>query len=109
MLRLKSDLATGQERVHCTPARSYTAAEVRTDLAGRFDRYKTGEATLKSLREIRSARQKSLVAARRQARGHAGLQAAVAGRGREPGSPIADAGRRQGHEHYQFDDSDWAG
>jgi len=63
ILRLKADVASG-EPVFTYVGRSYTAAEVRTDLANRFDRYKTSEATLASLREIRNARQKSMTAAR---------------------------------------------
>ena len=62
LLRLKADLATGKgEFIYA--GRTYTADEVRTDLASRFDRYKTGEATWASLVEIRGARQKSLTAA----------------------------------------------
>ena len=36
--------------------RVYTAERVRMDLANRFERYQTGQATLNSLREIHTAR-----------------------------------------------------
>ncbi len=63
LLRLKEDLAAGGE-TFTYAARSYAADEVRADLAGRFERFKTGEATLESLLEIRDARRNSLEAAR---------------------------------------------
>ncbi len=68
LLRLKNDLATGKgEYVYA--GRTYTADDVRTDLAARFNRYKTGEATLVSLTDIRNARQKSLTAAQHKLEG----------------------------------------
>ena len=46
--------------------RSYTLAEVKTDLVNRLDRCKTSQATLESIKEIRQARRKSLDAARQK-------------------------------------------
>jgi len=63
IMRLKEDLATEQEE-YTYHGRTYTVAQVKTDLANRFERYKTSEATLGSLREIYDARQRSLEAAR---------------------------------------------
>ena len=68
LLRLKTDLTSGKGDFRYA-GRTYTADEVRSDLAHRFERYKTGETTLASLKEIRSARQKSLVAARQKLEG----------------------------------------
>ena len=65
LLRLKTDLASGKSEFRYA-GRTYTAEEVRLDLANRFHRYTTAEATLASLKEVRSARQKSLVAARQK-------------------------------------------
>lgn len=65
MLRLKADLAT-QQVSYEYGNRKYTSAEVKTDLAHRFERYKTHEATLASLRDIRAARSRSLDAARQK-------------------------------------------
>ncbi len=65
LLRLKTDLAAGKSALQYGD-RSYSVDEVKNELAHRFERYKTGDATLASLKEIRSARQKSLAAAREQ-------------------------------------------
>ena len=61
--RLTGDLATGEKVFHYA-GRGYTAGQVKVDLANRFERYKVSEATLGSLREICTARQRSLEAAR---------------------------------------------
>ena len=45
-------------------SRTYTSHEVKRDLAARFERYKTAEATLASKRQILTAREKSVSAAR---------------------------------------------
>ena len=68
LLRLKSDLAGNQDRYEYG-GRTYTVSQVKLDLANRFERYKTGDATLASLREIHSARQNSLEAARQKLEG----------------------------------------
>jgi phage shock protein A len=68
VMRLKNDLATAKATYRYGD-RNYTAAEVRTDLANRFDRFKTGEATLGSLKQVRDARVKSLAAARQKLEG----------------------------------------
>jgi chromosome segregation ATPase len=68
LLRLKTDLGSGKD-VFVYASRNYTADEVKTDMAHRFDRYKTNEATAASLKEIRNARQKSLAAARQKLEG----------------------------------------
>ncbi|HIQ20837.1 MAG TPA: hypothetical protein EYH34_06340 [Planctomycetes bacterium] len=68
ILRLKADLAEGKP-VYTYSGRRYTAEEVKADLAHRFKRYQTSEATLTSLRQICEARQKSLDAARRKLEG----------------------------------------
>ena len=68
LMRLKTDLAKGQD-VYQYAGRSYTAGQVKVDLANRFARYKTGDATLASLTEIRHARIRSLDAARQKLEG----------------------------------------
>jgi chromosome segregation ATPase len=65
ILRLKTDLATAKE-TYSYGGRNYSAAEVKTDLANRFERYKTTEATLASLKQMHDARLKSLAAARQK-------------------------------------------
>ncbi|RMF94543.1 MAG: hypothetical protein D6741_12525 [Planctomycetota bacterium] len=65
ILRLKDDLAGGKvEFVYA--GRKYTADEVKADLAARFERYQTSEATLADLEKIYRARVKSLEAARKK-------------------------------------------
>jgi hypothetical protein len=68
LLRLKTDLATAKNE-YTYAGRTYSADDVRADLANRFNRYKTGEATLTSLTEIRTARQRSLTAAQHKLEG----------------------------------------
>jgi hypothetical protein len=68
LLRLQSDLADGGD-VFRYAGRSYTADQVRTDLANRFERYRTAEDTLTSLRQIHQARMRSLDAAREKLEG----------------------------------------
>ena len=68
IVRLKGDLESGQT-IFVYAGRTYTAGEVKTDLANRFERYKTSEATLASLQGIYDARQRSLDAARQELEG----------------------------------------
>jgi hypothetical protein len=68
ILRLKSDLASNREKFDYA-GRIYTVSQVKQDLGNRFERYKTSDATLASLREIHEARQKSLDAARQKLEG----------------------------------------
>lgn len=68
IMRLKADLATGQERFQYA-SRSYSVQQVKTDLANRFERFKTHDATLASLKEMQQARQRSLEAARQKLEG----------------------------------------
>jgi predicted nucleic acid-binding Zn-ribbon protein len=63
ILRLQADLETGNRKFHYA-SRTYTSGEVRDDLARRFNRFKTADATLDSLRQMRDARSRNLDAAR---------------------------------------------
>ena len=65
IMRLQSDLKTG-ESVFRYAGHRYTAGEVRQDLSRRFARFKTADATLGSLRDMRDARQRNLDAARQK-------------------------------------------
>ncbi|HVX14603.1 MAG TPA: hypothetical protein VHC22_25675 [Pirellulales bacterium] len=68
LMKLKEDLATNKVTFrYC--GRDYTADQVKIDLANRFERYKTNDATLASLREMHRARQASLAAARQKLEG----------------------------------------
>ena len=68
VMRLKDDLSSAKQEFRYA-GRCYTSDQVKVDLANRFERFKTSEATLASLREIRAARQRSLEAARQKLEG----------------------------------------
>lgn len=68
IVKLKTDLGTAQP-MYQYGGRSYTVTQVKLDLAHRFERYKTHDATLASLREIQTARRRSLDAARQKLEG----------------------------------------
>lgn len=65
LMSLKSDAASGKDTFHYA-GRTYSKQQVRIDLANRFGRYKTNEATLTSLRDILNAREQGLSAARQK-------------------------------------------
>lgn len=68
ILALRKDVGGGRGTYQYA-GRVYTPEEVQRDLAQRFERFKTAEATLGSKRQILTARQKSLVAAREKLEG----------------------------------------
>lgn len=65
IMRLQSDLQTGKS-VFRYAGHQYTCNEVKQDLARRFARFKTSDATLGSLCDMRDARQRNLDAARQK-------------------------------------------
>ncbi len=65
IIRLQSDLQTGKS-VFRYAGHQYTAGEVKQDLSRRFARFKTSDATLGSLSDMRDARQRNLDAARQK-------------------------------------------
>ncbi|MGE0607311.1 MAG: hypothetical protein AB7O62_09475 [Pirellulales bacterium] len=68
LMRLRDDLASAKQEFRYA-GRCYTAEQVKVDLANRFERFKTCEATVASLKEIHTARQRSLEAARQKLEG----------------------------------------
>ncbi|NUQ63397.1 MAG: hypothetical protein HUU20_13040 [Pirellulales bacterium] len=68
VMRLKTDL-TSDRKTFVYAGRTYSTDQVKADLASRFDRYKTAEATLASLQDIHRARERSLDAARQKLEG----------------------------------------
>ncbi len=68
ILALRRDVDQGRSTYQYA-SRTYTSNEVKRDLACRFERYKSAEATLASKRQILSAREKSVVAAREKLEG----------------------------------------
>lgn len=104
LMRLRTDLGTDQD-VFKYAGRSYTAGQVKVDLASRFARYKTGSATLDSLRQMHAARQRSVEAARQKLEGmlvvKRQLQVEVENlRARQKMIAASKAGSQ-----YEFDDS----
>jgi chromosome segregation ATPase len=65
ILRLQADLNSGDSVFHYAGHR-YTEGEVKQDLSRRFNRFKTTDATLESMRQMRDARQRNLDAARQK-------------------------------------------
>jgi chromosome segregation ATPase len=65
ILRLKGDLQTGDKTFYYASHR-YTADQVKSDLEGRFERYKVNEATLEKNQKILQVRQQKLEAARQR-------------------------------------------
>lgn len=65
IMRLQADLKTGKS-VFRYAGHSYSDGEVKDDLARRFNRFKTADATLDSLEQMRDARQRNLDAARQK-------------------------------------------
>ncbi len=104
ILKLKSDLAQ-KKSVYQYASRTYTPDEVRGDLSNRFERFKTSDATVASLKEILRARQKSLEAARSKLEGMlaAKRQLQVDVENLEARSQMIAAA--QTTSKYQFDDS----
>jgi chromosome segregation ATPase len=104
ILRLKTDLAAAKD-TYSYGGRNYTAAEVKTDLANRFERYKTAEATLASLKQVRDARVKGLAAADQQLQGMLAQkrQLQVEVENLEARNQMVAAARTT--SNYQFDDS----
>ena len=68
LVRLKNDLST-ESATFQYAGRSYSRDQVKLDLANRFERFKTRDLTLESLREMHAARQRSLDAARQKLEG----------------------------------------
>ncbi|MBN1852364.1 MAG: hypothetical protein JW829_06555 [Pirellulales bacterium] len=67
VLRLQADLSSNQDVYHYA-GQTYTESEVKQDLSRRFERFKTASATLRSLCEMRDARQRNLDAASKKVR-----------------------------------------
>jgi chromosome segregation ATPase len=65
VLKLQSELSSNKQSFEFG-GKAFTVSQVKEDLSNRFERFKTNDATLESLAEIQSARQKSLDAARQK-------------------------------------------
>ena len=104
LLRLQAD-ASSAKTTFTYVGRTYTSDQVKADLANRFERFKTSDATLTSLRQICDARQKSLEAARQKLEGMlaAKRQLEVDVENLEARQKMVEVA--QTTSNYQFDDS----
>jgi chromosome segregation ATPase len=104
VLRLKTDLASGKTEFSYA-GRNYSADDVRGDLANRFERYKTNDATLASLKEIRKSRQKSLEAARQKLEGMLAAKRQLQVDVENLEARLQMVAAAKSTSNYQFDDS----
>lgn len=104
ILKLNNDVASGQATLQYA-GHKYTAAQVKVELANRFDRFKLQDATLVSLRDMHQVRQKSLEAAKQKLDGMlvAKRQLGVEVENLEARLKMLEA--RQTTSNYKFDDS----
>jgi chromosome segregation ATPase len=102
--QLKQDLSSGKRDLQYG-GRRYTVEQVKLDLGQRFERYRTGDATLASLRQMHAARQKGLEAARQKLEGMLASrrQLQVEVENLEARNQMVAAARTT--SNYQFDDS----
>jgi hypothetical protein len=68
ILRLQTELSTEKDSFEFA-GKTFTKEQVKTDLANRFERFKTNEATVASLTSMRTAREKGLAAAQEKLKG----------------------------------------
>ncbi len=104
IMRLNTDLGTG-EGVFRYAGVSYSASEVKIDLANRFKRYQTNEATLASLRQILVARQQSLGAARQKLEGMMAAKRQLKVEVENLEARLQMIAATKASSKYQFDDS----
>jgi len=104
IMRLKTDLSSASP-THTYNGRTYTVKQVKTDLANRFERFKTTDATLASLRDIHSARQKSLEAARQKLEGMLAAKTKLEADVQNLEARLKMVEVAQTTSNYQFDDS----
>jgi hypothetical protein len=104
LLRMKADAASGQTLVKYA-GRTYSIEQVKTDLANRFERYKTGDATLASLQQIHDARVRSLEAARQKLEGMLAAKRQLGVQVENLQARLQMIAASQTTSNYQFDDS----
>ena len=104
LMRLRTDLASNKD-VFKYAGRSYTSEQVRVDLTSRFKRFKTGDATLASLQQMCSARQKSLDAARTKLEGMLAARRQLTVEVENLEARLQMIAAAETTSNYQFDDS----
>ncbi len=104
IMRLKGELETGQTH-YVFAGRNYSADQVKVDLANRFKRHKTNEATLASLRQILAARHQSLDAARDKLEGMMAAKRNLQVEVENLEARLQMVAAAKATSRYQFDDS----
>ena len=104
ILRLRNDLDSEQD-VFQYAGQSYSRKQVKVDLASRFKRFKTNQATLENLQKIHTVREKSLQAAREKFEGLLAMrrQLLLEIESLEAQRQMVDAAKTS--NRYEFDDS----
>jgi DNA repair exonuclease SbcCD ATPase subunit len=102
--KLHADVKSGKTSFEYG-GRKYSAEQVRADLASRFERLKTGQATLKSLREICSARTRGLDAARQKLEGMLAARRQLKVDVENLEARLQMVAAAQATSNYSFDDS----
>ncbi len=102
--RLTTDLRT-EDRIFHYASRSFTRNQVKTDLSNRFDRFRTHEATVGSLREMRDARQRTLDSARQNFENMIAKKKELEVRLENVEAKMKMLEAEQNASHYAFDNS----
>lgn len=102
--QLAGDLATGEQVFHYA-GRKYTAGQVKSDLSNRFERFKVSEATLASLKQICTAREKSLEGARQELEGMLASRRQLQVEVENLEAELQMVAAAQSTAEYNFDDS----
>jgi predicted nucleic acid-binding Zn-ribbon protein len=104
IMRLKTDL-TSASTAHTYNGRTYSVKQVKADLSNRFERFKTTDATLGSLKDIHAARKQSLEAARQKLEGMLAAKGRLEAEVQNLEARLKMVEVAQTTSNYQFDDS----
>ncbi len=104
LLKLTADAKSGKESFSYG-GRTYTAGQVRSDLATRFARYTTTEATLNSWKDTLQARQRSLEGAQKKLKGMLDARRQLLVEVENCQARLQMVAAAQTTSNYKFDDS----
>lgn len=102
--QLAGELKTGKPQIQLA-GRTYTAEQVKVDLSARFARFKVSQETLDSLRQMQTARQKSVAAARHKLEGMLASRRQLQVDLEHLGARLKMVEAQQATSEYAFDDS----
>jgi predicted nucleic acid-binding Zn-ribbon protein len=104
LLVLRGDLGNTEGKFHYA-GRPASPKEVKTELARRFERFQTAEATLKAKKQMLEARERSLVAAREKLEGKIGAKRALEVQVQNLEARLKMLQAAQTTSQFNFDDS----